>query len=230
MTHTKSRPSAGTRSHPSLTLRPSSHSTRSPTGPSATVLGVSGVGCGASSMSTPDSGNVNGNGTNGVRKPEDTSAQLHKAPERMDVEDVPGGARGDLHDTEVKHDPRKDVDEPGVLTTVDDARNMLTTLQNTSERAREWLEQWSKEDSPRRAQSGLQDSAGDTDVPDVIHRLYGYTARAESSRSGGPGGHDVQEMLGGIGDDLRSKIDGDGVDIDEHWCWMVDKLNGEWRV
>ncbi|KAI6045917.1 hypothetical protein EDC04DRAFT_3024814 [Pisolithus marmoratus] len=68
MIHTKSRPSAGMHSHPSLTLRPSSHSTQSPTAPSATVLGVLGVGCGASSMSTPDSGNINGNGTNGVHQ------------------------------------------------------------------------------------------------------------------------------------------------------------------
>ncbi|KAI6025484.1 hypothetical protein EDC04DRAFT_2573818 [Pisolithus marmoratus] len=51
MTHTKPGPSAGTRGRPSLTLRTSSHSTRSSTGPSATASGV---------------GNVNhGNGTNG---------------------------------------------------------------------------------------------------------------------------------------------------------------------
>ncbi|KAI6042308.1 hypothetical protein EDC04DRAFT_2866798 [Pisolithus marmoratus] len=65
MIHTKPGPSAGTRGRPSLTLRTSSHSTRSSTGPSATASGVSVVGRSASSVSTPGSGNVNGNGANG---------------------------------------------------------------------------------------------------------------------------------------------------------------------
>lgn len=64
MTHTKPGPSAGTRGRPSLTLRTSSHSTRSSTGPSATATGVSGAGRNASSLSTAGGGNMNGNGTN----------------------------------------------------------------------------------------------------------------------------------------------------------------------
>ncbi|KAI6098888.1 hypothetical protein EDD16DRAFT_1498104 [Pisolithus croceorrhizus] len=52
-THTKPGPSTGTRGRPSLTLRTSSHSTRSSTGPSATATGLSG------------GGSVVGNGANG---------------------------------------------------------------------------------------------------------------------------------------------------------------------
>ncbi|KAI5999944.1 hypothetical protein EDD15DRAFT_2160144 [Pisolithus albus] len=65
MTHTKPGPSAGTRGRPSLTLRTSSHSTRSSTGPSATATGVSGAGRSASSLSSTGGGNVHGNGANG---------------------------------------------------------------------------------------------------------------------------------------------------------------------
>ncbi|KAI6141967.1 hypothetical protein EDD17DRAFT_257879 [Pisolithus thermaeus] len=64
-THTKPGPSTGTRGRPSLTLRTSSHSTRSSTGPSATATGLSGAGRSASSVGTPGGGSVVGNGANG---------------------------------------------------------------------------------------------------------------------------------------------------------------------
>lgn len=69
MTHTKPSPSTGTRGRPSLTVKTSSHLTRSSTGPSATASGVSGGasggGRGASAVNTPGGGNVNTNGAHG---------------------------------------------------------------------------------------------------------------------------------------------------------------------
>ncbi|KAI6006178.1 hypothetical protein F5J12DRAFT_721183 [Pisolithus orientalis] len=57
MTHTKPSPSTGTRGRPSLTVKTSSHLTRSSTGPSATASGVA--------VNTPGGGNVNTNGAHG---------------------------------------------------------------------------------------------------------------------------------------------------------------------